>query len=326
MSIKRTYTNPVHASYFADPYVWEHQGIYYAIGTGMREAKGEADNQCVIPLLRSEDFVTWRAAGKVLNPPDPALGHAFWAPETAYHEGRFFLYYSVGHKAAHQLRVAAADRPEGPYTDVAGPLLDPQKCSFAIDAHAFKDDDGQWYLFYARNFRDTEGGRIGTAVVVDRLIDMTRLAGEERIVLRAKFDWQLFNRKQGPNGQIIEWHTIEGACARKHGGRYYCFYSGGCWKNESYGVDYAVADQVMGPYSGQGAEQGPRVLRSVAGRVPGPGHNSIIRGPDGKTDYMFYHAWNINQTARRMCLDKLIWTSNGPRCNGPTDTAQIVDL
>jgi hypothetical protein len=38
-----TYTNPVYPSYFADPFVWEYQGTYYAIGTGAAEAEGEVN-------------------------------------------------------------------------------------------------------------------------------------------------------------------------------------------------------------------------------------------------------------------------------------------
>jgi len=39
----KTYTNPVYKGYFADPFVWEHQGVYYAIGTGAKEAQGQVD-------------------------------------------------------------------------------------------------------------------------------------------------------------------------------------------------------------------------------------------------------------------------------------------
>ncbi len=46
-------------------------------------------------------------------------------------------------------------------------------------------------------------------------------------------------------------------------------------------VDMELPDNVLGPYSDTGNEAKPRVLRSVPGRVLGPGHNSIILGPDG---------------------------------------------
>jgi hypothetical protein len=60
------------------------------------------------------------------------------------------------------------------------------------------------------------------------------------------------------------------------------------------------------------------------GRVLGPGHNSIVLGPDGQTEYIVYHAWDINLEARRMCVDQLIWTPSGPRCDGPTWTPQTL--
>src|SRR2546427_6517816 len=58
--------------------------------------------------------------------PEPALGNHFWAPAVAEAEGKFFLYYSVGHEdKGHQLRVALSEMPQGPYKDVGKPLLDP---------------------------------------------------------------------------------------------------------------------------------------------------------------------------------------------------------
>jgi beta-xylosidase len=317
-----TYTNPVYSGYFADPFVWQHEGVYYAIGTGAAEAEGESTVQ-VFPLLRSEDFVTWELTGKALQRPDAALGDNFWAPEVAYCDGIFYLYYSVGHgDQHHQLRVATSDRPLGPYEDIGSPLLKLESYPFAIDPHPFRDDDGRWYLFYARDFLDTAGGvQAGTAVVVDRLTTMTALAGEEQTVLRARSAWQRFLCNRPMYDGIYDWHTLEGPCVRKHNGRYYCFYSGGRWETADYGVDYGTADRVMGPYSDAGNEDGPRVLRTVPNRVVGPGHNSIVCGPDGH-EYVVYHAWNADRSARCMCLDKLIWTPDGPRCNGPTWTTQ----
>ncbi len=323
-----TYTNPVSPGYFADPFAWLFRGTYYAVGTGAAEAAGQTGTggptpRRVFPLLRSRDFVHWEAAGAALEPPDPALGDSFWAPEVAYEDGTFYLYYSVGvADKNHQLRVAAASQPLGPYRDVAGPLIDPRDCPFAIDPHPFRDDDGRWYLFYARDFLDTEAG---TALMVRRLEGMTRLAAEGHVVLRATFDWQRFRKDRPMYGRVFDWHTLEGPCVRKHEGRYYCFYSGGRWETDSYGVDYGVADAVLGPYCGGTDLPGPRVLRSVPGRVHGPGHNSVVTGPDGRSEYLVYHAWGKDMIARRMCLDRLAWTPEGPRCLGPTWEPQEVE-
>ena len=322
----KTYTNPVYPDYFADPFVWQHQGVYYAIGTGPAEAAGqvnERQQRRVFPLLQSDDLINWRFSGNALLRPDPALGDNFWAPEIAYCAGIFYLYYSVGHEDKHhQLRVATSPDPLGPYQDIGEPLINPEICAFAIDPSPFQDDDGQWYLFYAQDFLDTEHDvRAGTALVVDRLLTMTKLAGEPTVVLRAHHDWQRFLADRRMYGGVYDWHTLEGPCVRKQGDRYYCFYSGGRWETENYGVDYGIADQVMGPYSDAGNEAGPRVLRSIPGSVLGPGHNSIAVSPNGQ-DYMVYHAWDAGMQARRMHIDLLDWTAAGPRCHGPTWTQQ----
>ena len=316
---KALHTNPVYGSYFADPFVWKVGDVYYAIGTGAHEANGQVIGK-IFPVLQSEDFFQWKVASSALVRPDPALGANFWAPEVVQQDDRFFLYYSVGHgDKNHQLRVAIGESPQGPYQDSGKALIDPQRCPFAIDAHPFQDDDGQWYLFYARDFLDVSNkGRAGTALMVARMKSMTELEDEGCVVIRARSDWQRFQRDRTMYDQVWDWHTIEGPFVREHDGRYYCFYSGGRWENESYGVDYCVADHVLGPYSDSGNESGPRVLRTIPGQVIGPGHNSVAVGPDGETEYFVYHAWDKEMKARQMFMDRLIWTAEGPRCDGPT--------
>lgn len=310
--------NPVYGSYFADPFVWKSENIYYTIGTGSAEASGQTLGK-VFPLLQSADFYQWQFGSNALIRPDPSLGNTFWAPAVAAAGGRFYLYYSVGHDDRnHQLRVAESSSPQGPYRDV-GALTELSQCPFAIDPHPFLDEDGTWSMFYARDFLDTPSGtRAGTALVARKMLSMTRLDREERTILRARSDWQRFQANRNMYGQVWDWHTLEGPCVHRHEGRYYCFYSGGRWENESYGVDYAVADHVLGPYSDAGNEAGPRVLKTIPGKLIGPGHNTIVAGPDGDAEYLVYHAWDPGFKARHMFIDKLCWTPDGPRCEGPT--------
>jgi beta-xylosidase len=313
-----TYENPVYDAYFADPFVWRSGELYYAIGTGAAEAAG-AVRSSVFPLLASPDLVHWRGFGNALVRPEERLGDTFWAPEIAFRDGTFFLYYSVGHgDRDHQLRVALAERPEGPYRDAA-PLTDLATCRFAIDPHPFRDAGGRDYLFHARDFLDHDDRtRAGTALVVQELAAMTRLVGEPRTVLRAHFDWQRFAADRPMYGGTYDWHTLEGPFVLLRDGVYYCTYSGGCWQTPGYGVDFATADHVLGPYSDAGGESGPRLLRGVPERVIGPGHHSVVLGPDGDTEYVCYHAWDPSMTARRLCIDPLVFTAGGPRCLGPT--------
>src|SRR5262245_24917693 len=111
METALAHRQPVMEDYFADPFVWEFDGEYFAVGTGEREAMGYP-GEMVFPLLRSPDLESWQRVGRALLRPDAALGTHFWAPEVAHHEGKFFLYYSVGFADKnHRLRVATSDTP-----------------------------------------------------------------------------------------------------------------------------------------------------------------------------------------------------------------------
>lgn len=324
-----TYVNPVHPEYFADPFVWTDGREYYAIGTGHAEASGRTGDAqpLVFPLLRSDDLVTWSPAGRALRRPDASLGDSFWAPEVARSDDAWFLYYSVGFDdRLHHLRVARSRDPLGPYVDCAA-LTDPRVVPFAIDPHPFRDGDGRWYLFHARDFLDESDeqgrpARTGTALVIRELTGMTALADDGPTVARAHFDWQRYASDRPMCGRRYDWHTLEGPFVVREAGRYWCLYSGGCWQNDTYGVDYLVADSVLGPWSDDGAESGPRILRTSPGRVLGPGHCSVVAGPDGATRWLAYHAWNVDRDARRLCIDELRFTAAGPRCAGPTWTPQ----
>jgi beta-xylosidase len=290
--------------------VLKHNGEYYAYGTVP---------ELTILVLHSRDLVSWRPLGDALALHDGAFA-ALWAPEVAYDNGTFYMYYSAGGEEGegHQLRVATATRPSGPFED-SGVVLTPDD-PFTIDAHPFRDDDGQWYLYYASDRLD--GDRVGTSITVDRLLDMTRLAGEPVSVLRASADWQLYEARRQMYGAVHDWHTLEGPFVIKRQGRYWCLYSGGAWTNATYGVSYAVADTPLGPFH-EPQPDGPALLRTRPGELIGPGHNSVVRGPDG-TDYLVYHAWDVEHTARRMCIDRLDWTPDGPRTAGPTISPQPV--
>ncbi|HET9237362.1 MAG TPA: glycoside hydrolase family 43 protein [Oligoflexus sp.] len=324
----QVYTNPIHAEYFADPFVWRHDHEYYAIGTGPGDAEGltpHTTRATIFPLLRSHDMIHWTPAGHALIAPDEALGLNFWAPEIAHAGGLWYLYYSVGHgDKLHQLRVAVSDHPLGPYRDRAQ-LTNPKDVPFAIDPHPFQDDDGRWYLFHARDFLDTGSDaagsiRAGTALVVSELETMTRLSKNMHVVLRSYCDWQLYAADRPMYGKIFDWHTLEGPSVIKEGGRYYCIYSGGSWQTDTYGVDYTASDHVLGPYSIEAGVEAPRILKTVPGKVIGPGHCSIAIAPDDSTRMIIYHAWDPEMRARRMCMDELYFEDGIPKSDGPTWT------
>lgn len=305
-----SYANPIYPGYFADPFAFRHEGSYYAVGTS---GPNEDSSSHVFQVLRSGNLVDWESVGYALEKLPGKEDWCYWAPEVAMQNGRFYMYYSVGEgDKHHRIRVAESKTPEGPYQDL-GPITNPE-IPFAIDPHVLQDGD-DWYLFYATDLLSDD--RPGTVLVVDRMLSPIQLAGEPQLVARATSDWQRYESNRQMYEGRYDWHTLEGPTVVKKDGRTYVFYSGGNWQNGSYGVDFVVADHPLGPYENL-TEKRPRVLGTVPEQVIGPGHNSIVVGPDNETLIAVYHAWNPERTARLMRIDPILWTDDGPVIDGPS--------
>ncbi|MBC8077662.1 MAG: family 43 glycosylhydrolase, partial [Chloroflexales bacterium] len=307
-----TYLNPVYPHGCPDPFALKFCGLYYAYSTG------HAPDGRAFPVFTSPDLVHWRALGGALQP--PALDWPeYWAPEVSYHNGRFYMYYSLGNEAHMHLRVAVATHPAGPFADSGRQLTSEP---FAIDAHVFADDDGQRYLFYATDFLSHT--HIGTGTAVDRLLDPFTLAGEPRPVTRARYPWQVYDPQRASKGGV-RWHTVEGPFVEKHKGRYYQMFSGGNWQNPSYGVSYALTDSLTQTAEWAQSADGEAILpilRTIPGRVIGPGHNSAVRGPDNRQLYCVYHRWTDDLAARVLAIDPLDWAGERMLVLGPSFTPQ----
>ena len=311
------YSNPVWDGYCADPFVLRHEDVYYAYGTGPTDASGR---QFVV--LRSPDLVNWERLPNALQPVAAFAKQPHWAPEVAFSQGKFWMYYSAdeaSNDASHRLRVAVAKAPGGPFEDVGQPLLDDP--GFSIDASPFQDpQSGQWHLFYARDFFDA---RVGTGTAMVTLAhDMTTVTSEPSVVVRASNDWQIYERARQHYGQLWDkWHTVEGPFVIYREGRYYCFYAAGNWQNESYGVSYAVADSPRGPWTDFGDRA--RVLQGNEQTI-GPGHCSVVLAPDNQALVCCYHAWNAERTMRQLCVDPIEWDGDKPHVT-PTRTGGMLD-
>jgi arabinan endo-1,5-alpha-L-arabinosidase len=298
---------PVWHGYFADPFVLRDSSGFYAYGTSGPDLAGVAPH---FPILRSHDLRQWEHIGHSLRPPKGREQDSFWAPEVAYRDGLYYLYYSSGGPDGqdHKLRVATAQRPEGPFHSDDVALLPDEP--FSIDAHPFHDPaSDRWFLFFAKDFFD---GRSGTGIaVVEFAPDLMSVSGDVQTIIRPSADWQIYQRNRHWYGITWPaWHTVEGPFVVFKGGRYWLFYSGGLWKGSDYGVSYAVADHVLGPYVEWQPELGPKLLRTSATQF-GPGHNSVVEA--SHRSYIIYHAWDSAYTARRMFVDELAWSADGPR-------------
>jgi beta-xylosidase len=278
-----------------DPYIIKHNGMFYIYAT----------HDDGVQLYTSADFSDWKYEGICCA---EAGKKDYWAPAVTKIDGRFYLYYSCMDKNsdnAHTqaIRVAAADKPEGPYV-FQKVLLEP----FSIDPHVVDTPSGL-FMFYSVN--DFSADRAGTLIVVDRMLDPCTPEKKPVPAVLPTLDEEIFEHDRFHPGQ--HWHTVEGAFYFREGDWHYLTYSGSAYTKERYFIGYASAYAPGAPdlrqlkFLKRPAPDIYKPLISKNGAVEGTGHNSVIRV--GGDYYIVYHgrAAGVKHAgdARTMRADKL---------------------
>ncbi len=241
---------------FGDPFILLHGDTYYAYGTAEEDGIG---------VYISDDLRVWeRVEGNrlALHTDDSWGDRWFWAPEVYEVDGTFYMYYS----ADEHICVATSDSPLGPFRQAEKmPMIAGEKC---IDNSLFIDDDGKPYLFYDR-FND--GLNIWVAELEDDL--MTVRPETAKPCIHVSQEWEEV------------WPRVnEGPYVLKHEGVYYMTYSANSYESPFYGIGYATADRVTGPWT---KYAGNPILQKPAGLV-GVGHSAMFTDKAGQLRVVFH--------------------------------------
>lgn len=311
------YRNPVFKPILADPTVFRDpvSNKFYAYGT---EDLWYTDNKNhLVAIVSSTNLVNWNyvADAFTVKPTWRANG-GIWAPDIAYVNGKYHLYYSLSIWADPNpgIGLAIADRPEGPFTDL-GKLFFTTDIGVpnSIDPFYF-EDGGKKYLFWGSYSSVATQGTYGVPLSDDgkSVPDMTR-----------KFK--------------ITAGDFEGVSLFKKNGYYYFIGSkGGCCDGaaSNYQLRVARASKLEGPYLDKNGNDittrssGTIILQSDE-TFAGPGHNARVMTDKNGDDWVLYHAMeksnaiinNINQ--RALMLDKLVWSADGwPIVNDGTPSSE----
>ena len=213
----------------------------------------------------------------------PWAGRQMWAPDAAFGNGKYHLYFPVKNKQdVFQIGVATSDKPEGPFVAENVPI----KNSYSIDPCVFKDDDGKFYMYFGgiwggqlqrwtNNKYDSAAGnrKPEESAILPRMAklssDMKSFAEPVKEVKLVGKDGNPFLEKDNDK------RFFEAAWMHKYKGKYYLSYSTG----DTHFLCYATGDNPYGPFTYQGV-----ILNPVEGWT---NHHSIIEF-NGKW-YLFYH-------------------------------------
>ncbi len=241
----------------------------------------------------------------------PWAGRQLWAPDAAFKNGTYYLYFPVKDKSdVFRIGVATSKSPVGPFKANPQPI----KGSFSIDPAVFTDTDGSTYMYFGGIW----GGQLQRWATGAYQADgsKTDLQADDQPALTAKVakltagmtefseapkDVVILDEKGNPlKGGDHDRRFFEASWMHKYNGKYYFSYSTG----DTHYICYAIGDSPYGPFTYQGV-----LLKPVIGWT---NHHSIVEFK-GKW-YLFYHDTQVSNGKthlRNVKVTELKYTSDG---------------
>ena len=265
-----TYTNPLLPS-GPDPWITQVDGIYYYTHTlGDRIALWRTDN--IARLAQAEQVVVWRAPASGPN------AHSIWAPELHRIDGKWFLYYSAtasgfkddAHRAVFVLENDDADPMMGNWVD-RGRV---NTAHAGIDGTVFSHGDERYFVYSPYIESDT-------ALAIARMENPWTLTGPESVIARPDQPWE----RQGGR-QIVEGPEF---LPGPRGDLFLTYSASACWSDD-YSLGLLHAAPGADPLDPAAWSKSPQPVLKSANGVYATGHNGFFVSPDGKENWIIYHA------------------------------------
>jgi arabinan endo-1,5-alpha-L-arabinosidase len=299
--------------------VWAHDpstlikngSRYYVFATGSG-----------IPNKYTTDLRNWTAGSLVLPSGPPAWavtavpghdpGNWAWAPDVAYFNGKYHLYYSISQWGTIDSAIGLVTS-----TSLTSPTWTDQGKIVQSDASNATQPETDTTLFNCIDpaiLVDTNGsvwmafGSYSSGILVTQLDPATG----KRLNTNSLAATLLANNATGGG-----WgSTIEGSFLHQRGGYYYLFvnYGSCCAGIEStYKVRVGRSTSVTGPYLDRNginmANGGGTVLLESTGRFIGPGHPGILS--ENGTNWFTYHYYDGHDNGvAKLGLNRIYWTDD----------------
>ena len=248
--------------------------------------------QTFFNAFSSPDLVHWTKHSHVLDVATIAWANkAIWAPSVIEQEGRYYMFFSANDIQSDGeiggIGLAVSDHPGGPFHDAIGkPLIGAfHNGAQPIDPFAYRDEDGQVYLFY--------GGWKHCNVV--------RLSADLRRI--EPFADGTTYKEITPPGYV------EGSFLIKRKGIYYFMWSEGGWTGPDYSVAYATGPTATGPFTPRG-----KILAQDFKVARGAGHHSVLNIPGTDDWFIAYHRRPLGDDVgehRQVAIDRLVFEADG---------------
>ena len=288
-----TFTNPV-AESGADPWVVRWKDSYYYCRSG-------GGKIWVHKSARLQDIGKGSGTAVWTPPPGTAYSKELWAPELHHLDGRWYVYVAAddGNNHNHRMYVleGAPDDPQEPFS-FKGKIADSTD-RWAIDATVLQMPGGRKYFIWS-GWEAAEN--VAQHLYIAPMSNPWTLSGPRVRISSPEIDWEKNGRPLINEGPEVLWN----------GTKLFIIYSAsGSWTD-----DYCLGQLAwMGgdPLKPSSWVKKDRPVFSRTQDVFGPGHASFTKSPDGKEDWIVYHAakrkgggWD-----RNVRIQKFGWNPDG---------------
>jgi GH43 family beta-xylosidase len=302
-----TFTNPLLPS-GADPFSFYKDGFYYYTHTTGKN----------ITLWKTTSIADLKTAEKKIVFTPPAKGpysKELWAPEIHFIQNKWYIYFAAdsGSNNDHRLWVlenSSTDPLNGEWV-MKGKLTTPDD-KWAIDGSVF-ENKGQLYCIWSGWAGDKNGQQ---DIYIAKMKNPWTIEGKRARISAPELEWEMHGDLNNPNDPPHV-NVNEGPEVLQHGDKLFLIYSAsGCW-TEYYALGMlstSVNSDLMDAKSWKKNPQ-PVFKQSPENKVYAPGHNSFFKSPDGKEDWILYHANSLPGQGcggfRSPRAQKFTWDKNG---------------
>jgi GH43 family beta-xylosidase len=279
---ENNFTNPLLPS-GADPWSIYKDGYYYYTHTvGDR-----------IIIWRTTDLSTLKTAESktiFIPPPNTVYSKQLWAPEIHFINNKWYVYFAAdnGNNNNHRLYVlgnSSLDPFQGIW-NFKGKISDPSD-KWAIDGSVFIYR-GQLYMIWSGWEGDQNGSQ---DIYIAKMKNPWMIEGKRVRISSATYAWEKHGDLNDPyNPPHV--NVNEGPQILKNKKHLFLIYSAsGCWtENYSLGMLKFTGKRNLLDSSLWKKSDQPVFDQSIENGVYAPGHNSFFKSPDGKEDWILYHA------------------------------------
>ena len=315
------FQNPIVAESFADPFVTQKDGYYYAMST--------TGSNIRIRKTKNMSLLSQTAPVTVWTPPaGTAYSKNIWAPELHYLDGKWYMYFAANDGTAdnHRMHVLenANNDPATANWVYKGKIADASN-QWAIDGTVLVSGTQKWFIWSGWESTAT---RFKQHLYIASMSNPWTISSARVKISSPTNVWEKY--EGSANGDFVGATGVnEGPIILKRtsGSTWYLVFSVSRYNSDNYSL--ATMNLIGGgdPMNAAHWVNKKRVFTSANG-VYGPGHNSFFTS--GSEHWIFYHARNTANTpngSRTARIQKISWDSNGaPIFGTPVSTSSQLEI